>query len=55
MTDFSEMEQFRCPTCSKLLFKYRLRGNIEIQIKCTRCSSIATLIIDTQVKLRTND
>ncbi|WP_242852172.1 Com family DNA-binding transcriptional regulator [Clostridium carboxidivorans] len=46
--DFSEMDQFRCPKCNKLLFKYKLRGSIQIQIKCTRCSTIATLIVDSK-------
>lgn len=48
--DFNEMDQFRCPTCSKLLFKYRLKGNLEVQVKCTRCSTIATLIVDREVR-----
>jgi phage FluMu protein Com len=46
INNFEDMEQFRCPTCSKLLFKYKLRGNLEVQIKCIRCRTIAALVID---------
>lgn len=44
--DFEEMDQFRCPTCNKLLFRYRLKGHLEAQVKCTRCNSISALIVD---------
>ncbi|KRQ86018.1 Mu-like prophage protein Com [Caloramator mitchellensis] len=39
------MDDFRCPKCNKLLFKYRLKGSLAVEVKCTRCSVIATLII----------
>lgn len=41
-----DMEEFRCPVCEKLLFKFKLKGSLKVQVKCTRCSSIATLIVD---------
>jgi len=43
---FEEMNQFRCPSCNKLLFRYKLKGSLRIEVKCTRCTQVATLIIE---------
>lgn len=40
---FENMNDFRCPRCNKLLFRYRLKGSLEVQVKCTRCNTIAVL------------
>lgn len=42
---FESMEQFRCPTCNKLLFRYKLKGSLVIEVKCTRCSNISNLVV----------
>jgi phage FluMu protein Com len=43
---FKEMKQFRCPTCNKLLFKYRLKGSLSLEIKCTRCDNNISIILE---------
>lgn len=40
------MEDFRCPTCGKLLCKYSVEGKGVIEIKCGRCKSISHLIVN---------
>lgn len=40
---FENMNDFRCPRCNKLLFRYKLKGSLEVQVKCTRCNTIAVL------------
>jgi phage FluMu protein Com len=35
---FKKMEEFRCPACNKLIFKYRLKGLLSLEIKCARCN-----------------
>ncbi|WDU82309.1 Com family DNA-binding transcriptional regulator [Caloramator sp. Dgby_cultured_2] len=37
------MDDFRCPKCNKLLFKYKLKGELVAQVKCTRCKTLASL------------
>ena len=44
------MKEYRCPVCNKLLFKYKLKGNLKVEVKCTRCNRISTLIIESGVK-----
>jgi phage FluMu protein Com len=44
--NFNEMEEFRCPTCNKLFFKYRLKGSLIVQVKCTRCANVTNLIVN---------
>jgi len=39
------MEEFRCPKCNKLFFKYSLKGNVKVEIMCKGCKHIATLIV----------
>ena len=34
------MKVFRCPNCNKLLFKYKVIGNTEVEFKCSRCSEL---------------
>ena len=43
---YENMNEFRCPTCNKLLFKYRLKGAMTIEIKCTRCGNFSKSNID---------
>lgn len=40
------MEDFRCPTCSRLLFRYKIRGKVVIEIKCNRCKNISHLVVN---------
>lgn len=40
------MNDFRCPTCSKLLFRYKADSKCTIQIKCNRCRTITNLVLD---------
>lgn len=40
---FDNMNDFRCPRCNKLLFKYKLKGNLWVEIKCLRCNTMAVL------------
>lgn len=44
--NFNEMEEFRCPTCNKLFFKYKLKGSLVVQVKCTRCANVTNLIVN---------
>lgn len=39
------MNQFRCPSCNKLLFRYKLKGSLKVEVKCIRCRRISTLIV----------
>lgn len=41
------MKQWRCPVCSRLLFKGTI---VRVQVKCPRCRSL-TLLEDDAVKL----
>lgn len=50
MRYISNFEDFRCPVCDKLMFRFVLKGNMRIEIKCGRCDQISTLIVDRQVK-----
>lgn len=34
------MNELRCNNCNRLLFRYRLFGEIEVVIKCQRCKAI---------------
>lgn len=34
------MKVFRCPNCEKILLKFYLKGSIELEIKCSRCSKL---------------
>jgi len=43
---FEEMNQFRCPSCNKLLFLYRLKGTLKIEVRCTRCNKLAILELE---------
>jgi len=43
---FEVINKFRCPSCNKLFFKYKLKGSLKVEIKCTRCSEKSTLIIE---------
>lgn len=43
---FEEMNQFRCPSCNKLLFLYRLKGTLRIEVRCTRCNRLAILELE---------
>ncbi|MDP4143227.1 MAG: hypothetical protein Q8936_01915 [Bacillota bacterium] len=43
---FENYDEFRCPSCNKLFFKYKLKGSLRVEIKCTRCSKITNLIIE---------
>lgn len=40
------MNEFRCPNCNKLFFKYRVKGSLTVEVKCTKCNQISTLIVD---------
>lgn len=40
------MNEFRCPQCNKLLFKYKLKGSLKIEVKCTRCYGVANLVVE---------
>lgn len=42
---FENMEEFRCQTCSKLFFKYKLRKSLVVEVKCTRCNNISYLVV----------
>ncbi|QAT40869.1 Com family DNA-binding transcriptional regulator [Clostridium sp. JN-9] len=44
------MNEFRCLECNKLLFKYKLKGSLKVQVKCTRCGCITNLTIEREVK-----
>lgn len=37
------MQDYRCPSCNRLFFKAKIRGDFEIQIKCPRCKKIIEL------------
>ena len=46
MRDYlKDMEEFRCPTCNKLFFRYKLKGSLTLEVKCTRCSNISNLVV----------
>lgn len=34
------MKVFRCPNCEKILFKFKLTGYVDLEIKCSRCSKL---------------
>ena len=42
------MEEYRCKTCNKLLFKGSFKGLIEI--KCNRCGKIQPIAVITETK-----
>lgn len=46
MKFISSFEEFRCPVCNKLLFKYRLKGSLSLEIKCTRCDNNISIILE---------
>jgi len=46
MNALKDIEEFRCPSCNKLFFKYNLKGELKVEIKCTKCKKISTLIVD---------
>jgi phage FluMu protein Com len=46
-----DMNEFRCPECNKLIFKYRLKGSLMLEVKCTRCNKIASLAIGRMASL----
>ncbi|TDT63389.1 hypothetical protein EDD71_102151 [Fonticella tunisiensis] len=43
MDVFEGMNEFRCPKCNRLFLRYKLKGELVAQIKCTRCKTVATL------------
>lgn len=45
---FENMDQFRCPMCNKLLFRYKLKGSLKVEVRCTRCNKIATLTVENE-------
>lgn len=46
----SKMIEFRCLNCNKLIFKYKLKGSIAIQVKCTRCGMVSKITLKNEVK-----
>lgn len=34
------MKVFRCPNCEKVLLRFDLKGSMDLEIKCTRCSKL---------------
>jgi phage FluMu protein Com len=46
---FDSFNEFRCPACNKLIFKYRLKGSLSVEVKCTRCNKVASLVIGRMV------
>lgn len=40
-----KLKIFKCSNCGKLLFKYILEGNAEIEIKCPRCKTVTKVKI----------
>lgn len=40
------MNEFRCPKCQKLLFKYKLKGELNLEIKCTRCRTFTSTALN---------
>lgn len=43
---FEEMQMFRCPKCNKLVFKYKLKGWLSVEIKCSRCNTNFSAILE---------
>jgi phage FluMu protein Com len=43
------MNEFRCPICNRLFFRYKLKGNLTVEVKCTRCNNISSLKIESGV------
>lgn len=40
------LSEYRCPTCKKLLLKYRLNGSLILEVKCFRCKNTTTTAIE---------
>lgn len=37
------MKNLRCPKCNKLILKYRLKGELEVEFKCSRCDELSVM------------
>ncbi|NOW85580.1 Com family DNA-binding transcriptional regulator [Clostridium beijerinckii] len=35
------MKDLRCPKCNKLILKYKLKGDFDVEFKCPRCDQIS--------------
>lgn len=45
MNKIKDLEQFRCPSCNKLILSFELKGSLKLIAKCSRCKKINTLIV----------
>lgn len=43
------MNDLRCTECNKLILKYKLKGKLEVEFKCSRCNKLSV------TKLTTNE
>lgn len=42
------MKDLRCPKCSKLILKYKLKGESEVEFKCSRCNKLSVTKLTTK-------
>jgi phage FluMu protein Com len=39
------MNEFRCPKCNRLFFRFKLKGDLFLEVRCNRCKQNTTLIL----------
>lgn len=40
-----KLKMFRCKECGKLIFKFNLNGELEIEVRCPRCNAVTKVRI----------